>query len=126
MDSNITLILTLSLVLVFSPYISNFLRLPTAPIEIIMGSILGALGFIAVGGSADGNSYFDLMAEVGFLYLMFLAGLEVNLKSIGKNPKEYTIQAISFLAILGGSAFFVGQLILNINPIITAALHLSR
>ena len=124
MDSNITLILTLSLVLVLSPYLSNFFRLPTAPIEIIVGSVLGALGFISVGTAHDGNNYFDLMSEVGFLYLMFLAGLEVNLKSIGRNPKEYTVQAISFLAILGGSAFFIGQFILDLNPIVTAALPL--
>ncbi|MCH9741077.1 MAG: cation:proton antiporter [Epsilonproteobacteria bacterium] len=123
MDSNITLILTLSLILVFSPYLSTFLKLPTAPIEIILGSLLAPLGLIIAGGG-DAKVYFDLMAEVGFLYLMFLAGLEVNLKSIIKMPKDYTIKALIFLAILAASTILLGHFILGLNPIVTAALPL--
>jgi len=77
-DENIGAILAVSLILVLSPHFSKLLKLPTAPIEILLGSIVGFLGFIETS-----NQNFWLIAHVGFLYLMFLAGLEVNLRSIG-------------------------------------------
>ncbi|SFV54162.1 NA+/H+ antiporter (napA), putative [hydrothermal vent metagenome] len=122
MDNLVTYILVLSLVLVLSPYLSKFFRLPTAPIEIIIGSILGYVGLISVG--KGGNHYFDLIAEVGFLYLMFLAGLEISLKSIDKMPKEHISQAIIFLLILPTLSLFIGYFILDANLIVIIALPL--
>jgi len=122
MDSTVTHILALSLVLVFSPYLSKFLKFPTAPIEIVTGSILGYLGWIAT--NDDGGHYFELIAEVGFLYLMFLAGLEINLKNITKIPKEYLINAGSFLLVLAILTPIIGLSVFGLNPIITVALPL--
>jgi len=122
MDSTVTHILALSLLLVFSPYISRFLKLQTAPIEIIIGSILGYIGWI--GGDSDGGHYFDLVAEVGFLYLMFLAGLEINLKSIIKMPQNYIIKSVNFLVVLMLITPIVGHFIFQFNYIITVALPL--
>ena len=122
MDSTVTHILALSLLLVFSPYISRFLKLQTAPIEIIIGSILGYMGWI--GGDSEGSHYFDLMAEVGFLYLMFLAGLEINLKSIIKMPQNYIVKSINFLVVLMLITPIVGHFIFRFNYIITVALPL--
>ena len=79
--SNITLILTLSLLIWGSPFVSKLLRIPIPAVEIILGSIFAYLGFI------HENEYFYLVAEVGFLYLMFLAGMEVDLKQITNSPK---------------------------------------
>jgi len=124
MDSIVTHILALSLILVFSPYLSKSFKIQTAPIEIIIGSILGYLGFIGGGEGDEGSHYFDLVAEVGFLYLMFLAGLEINLKSIAKMPKEYIIKAINFLIILMVLTPIVGHYIFRFNYIITVALPL--
>ena len=101
-DSIVT-ILAVSLVLVLSPHFSGLLRLPTAPIEIIFGSILAIFGIISVK-----NENFSLLSDVGFLYLMFLAGLEVNLKSIFKMPKVYIIQSIYFLLVMWSLAFLLG------------------
>ena len=81
MHDNITLILTLSLLIWGTPFVAKFLRLPTTPVEIILGSVVAYLGFISH------NEYFILIAEVGFLYLMFLAGMEVELKQITQGPK---------------------------------------
>jgi Kef-type K+ transport system membrane component KefB len=94
-DSIVISILTLSLVLVLSPHLSRLFRLPTAPVEIIVGSFLAFLGMIEAK-----ESNFELLAEIGFLYLMFLAGLEVNLKSIIKMPRVYIVQSHYFLLIL--------------------------
>jgi len=100
---NIAAILAVSLVLVLSPHFSRLIRLPTAPIEIILGSFLAMYGVISI---KDPN--FTLISDVGFLYLMFLAGLEVNLKSIFKMPRVYIIQALYFLLIMWGLATGLG------------------
>jgi Kef-type K+ transport system membrane component KefB len=122
MDSIVTHILALSIILVFSPYLSRLLNLQTAPVEIIVGSILGYLGWI--GFESDGAHYFDLVAEIGFLYLMFLAGLEINLKSIKKIPRDYIIQAVAYLAVLSILTPIIGHFIFQFNYIITVALPL--
>ena len=119
MDNSVVVhILTLSLVLVLSPHLSRLVHLPTAPIEIIMGSLLAFWGIIEV---KDEN--FTLVAEVGFLYLMFLAGLEVNLKGIFKMPKKYIVQSLYFLLILWGLAFILG-FSFKLHPILIVVLPL--
>jgi len=117
-DSVVVQILTLSLVLVLSPHLSRLVRLPTAPIEIIVGSLLAFWEIVHV---KDEN--FTLLAEVGFLYLMFLAGLEVNLKGIFKMPRSYIVQALYFLLLLWGLALILG-LSFNLHPILIVVLPL--
>jgi len=39
--NEVILIITLSLIVMFSPFIAKALRVPTTPIEIIAGAILG-------------------------------------------------------------------------------------
>jgi Kef-type K+ transport system membrane component KefB len=117
-SSAVLSILTLSLVLVLSPYLSRLFRLPTAPIEIIVGSFLAFIGLIE---AKEGN--FALLAEVGFLYLMFLAGLEVNLKGIIKMPRLYLIQSLYFLLVLWILAPLFG-LLFHLHPILIVVLPL--
>ena len=119
-SESITAILAISLVLVLSPHLSRLLRLPTAPIEIILGSILAIFGVVDVK-----NDDFSLIAGVGFLYLMFLAGLEVNLKSIFKMPKTYVVYSFYFLismwflATLLGWAFGLSFVLIIVLPLIS-------
>jgi len=118
MPDSVVYIVTLSLVLVLSPHFSRLFKLPTAPIEIIIGSILASMGVIY---ASENN--FALLAEVGFLYLMFLAGLEVNLKVILKMPKIYIIQSFYFLLILWILAIVFG-LIFNLDMMLIVILPL--
>ena len=74
MSHDIILIITLSLIIIFSPFFAKLLKLPTTPIEIIFGAVLGYAGLLGH------SELFELVAEFGFLYLMFIAGTEVNLK----------------------------------------------
>ena len=96
-ETDISLILTLSMLIWGSPFISKILRIPTPPVEIILGSIVTYMGFV------NHNQYFDIIAEVGFLYLMFLAGMEVDLKQITQSPKAIIRRSMLFLGIM---AFF--------------------
>lgn len=72
--SDSAIIITLSLFIVTSPFLSKITHLPVAVVEILLGSIAGYYGLF------NENELFDIIAHVGFLYLMFLAGMEVDLK----------------------------------------------
>lgn len=72
--SEISIFLTLSFVIFASPYIAKFLRLPIAPTEIILGIIFKNIGILGE------SEILKLVAELGFYYLMFLAGTSVDLK----------------------------------------------
>ena len=111
-NHDIGAILAVSLILVLSPHLSRILRLPTAPIEIILGSFLAYFGVLQIS-----NDNFYLIAHVGFLYLMFLAGLEVNLKNIFKMPRFYITQSFYFLLSMWVLAVFFG-FIFGLNPVL--------
>jgi Kef-type K+ transport system membrane component KefB len=89
----IELIMVLSVLLLISPFVSNILKIPVSIVEIFLGSICETLGLL------HNSHLFELLAEVGFLYLMFLAGMEVTLKNVLK------INRIIF--ILGGVFIFL-------------------
>ncbi|MEA3354265.1 MAG: cation:proton antiporter [Campylobacterota bacterium] len=78
MTNEVSIIITLSVIIFASPLISKIIKIPTIPIEIILGSVAVSLSLI------HENHIFTLVAELGFLYLMFLAGLEVDLKQLLK------------------------------------------
>jgi len=123
--TSITLILTLSLLIWGSPFVSKFFRLPIPVVEIILGSLSAHIGFIGE------NQYFDLIAEMGFLYLMFLAGMEVDLKQITQSPKSIIRKSILFLVIMAffsiGSGFVFGlnTIIIISMPLISIGLLAS-
>ncbi len=115
--SNILLILTLSLLIWGSPFVSKLVRIPTPPVEIILGSIFAYIGLVTH------NQYFDLIAEIGFLYLMFLAGMEVDLKQITKSPKDVIQKAILFIAFMSLFSIALGMIFrLNMITIISMPL----
>jgi len=117
MPAEITLLLILSLVIWGAPFIAKLVRMPTTPVEIILGSMLAFAGLI------HRHEYFDIVAEVGFLYLMFLAGMEVDLKQITKSPKSLIRKAIFFIASLLALAVGSG-LLFDLNAIVIISLPL--
>ena len=115
--TSITLILTLSLLIWGSPFVAKFLRMPIPAVEIILGSVFAYIGLIGH------NQYFDLIAEVGFLYLMFLAGMEVDLKQLTRSSSTVLKRSMLFLVLM---AFFsVGSgLLFGLNTIIIISMPL--
>lgn len=73
-EAEALLLLLVSLGAAFVPFISRRLRMPTAVLEIGYGLMLGA---IAVGVPRD-TVILDFLADLGFIILMYLAGLEIN------------------------------------------------
>lgn len=73
---NLIVIAVISILLTVSPFISNFSRIPVAVVEILLGALAVYFGVF------EKSETLEILAEVGFLYLMFLAGMEVDLKSL--------------------------------------------
>jgi len=123
--TDITLILTLSLLIWGSPFVAKLLRLPIPPVEIILGSIVAYFGLVGH------NHYFDLIAEVGFLYLMFLAGMEVDLKQITRSPKSVIQRSMLFIlfmisfSIIFGFIFDLHAIVIISMPLISIGLLAS-
>ncbi|QSZ40727.1 cation:proton antiporter [Sulfurimonas aquatica] len=122
MSDNVTLIITLSLIIMFSPFLAKFVKLPTTPIEIILGSILGYVGFL------HDEHLFDIVAEIGFLYLMFIAGTEINLKNVLNTPSLIMKKALLYLtflyafSILFTIQFELGKIFMVLLPLISVGL----
>lgn len=122
MHDNVTLIITIALVIVFSPFFAKRLNLPTTPIEIILGSVLGYIGFL------HEEHLFDVAAEIGFLYLMFIAGTEINLKNVLKTPKTIMKRVVFYLIILYAFSisfslyFELGNIFIILLPLISVGL----
>ncbi|RXJ86213.1 cation:proton antiporter [Arcobacter sp. CECT 8985] len=94
MGDEILIIISLSVIIFTSPLLSKALKIPTIPIEIMMGSLAVYFSFI------HENTIFELVAELGFLYLMFLAGLEVDLRKLIHAPPNILKKALVYNVIL--------------------------
>jgi Kef-type K+ transport system membrane component KefB len=94
MHNEFQLIIVLSTLLLIAPFVSNILKLPIVVTEIMLGAVAHFLGIL------PHNHLFELIAEVGFLYLMFLAGMEVNLRELFKIDKKILLYSGTFLFLL--------------------------
>ncbi len=92
--SDISIIISISLIIFASPLISKFIKIPTVPVEIILGALAVYFTFMSE------HAIFDLVAEVGFLYLMFLAGLEVDLKRLVNISSSVLKRSLLYLLVI--------------------------
>ena len=90
--SFIPLLLVVFLAFLVPIALSRFkkLRLPIVVGEIFAGIIIGRSGF---GWVEHHDPTLDLLAEFGFVFLMFLSGMEIDFSSLvfGKNPRSILI-----------------------------------
>jgi Kef-type K+ transport system membrane component KefB len=122
MSEEVLIIISVSLIIFSSPLLSKFLRLPTITIEIMLGAIATYFLFIVE------HPILELVAELGFLYLMFLAGLEVDLKKLVNIPSSllkksllYNIILFSFSAAIT-TYFDLSNIFIVILPLISIGL----
>jgi len=122
LDENVVLIITIALVIIFSPFFAKILKLPTTPIEIILGSIFAYIGFL------HDEHLFEIVAEMGFLYLMFIAGTEINLKNVLQTPKTIMKRVFFYLillyifSIIFSIYFNLGNIFIVLLPLISVGL----
>lgn len=86
-------LIVLSIIL-FTPLLLNRLRIPHIIGLIVAGVVVGPYGFHIL----ERDSSFQIFGQVGILWLMFLAGLEIDLFDMRKNiGKGFTFGGITFI-----------------------------
>ena len=97
----------ISLAAALLPGLGRALRLPSAVVEILFGVVLGGLGLNLSG------EWFPFLAELGFLLLMFHAGLEIDFRALARQSLGQLVgQILVFAATLGLAlvfAWFLGR-----------------
>lgn len=122
MGEEILIIISISLIIFTSPLLSKILKLPTTTIEITLGALAAYFAFIVE------HSILELVAQLGFLYLMFLAGLEVDLKKIINISGNLLRKSIFYnvilfsLAAIGTIYLEIGYIFIIILPLISIGL----
>lgn len=122
MTEEILIIISISLIIFSSPLVSKFLKLPTVTIEIILGALAAYFAFITE------HAVLELVAELGFLYLMFLAGLEVDLKKLVNISSTIFRKSIFYNVILFSSSALIaiyldiGLIFIFVLPLISIGL----
>lgn len=122
MGEEILIIISISLIIFTSPLISKVVKLPTTTVEIILGALAAYFAIIVE------HSILELVAQLGFLYLMFLAGLEVDLKKILNISGTLLRKSIFYnvilfsLAAIGTIYLEIGYIFIIILPLISIGL----
>lgn len=82
------------LIILFAPIILNKLRIPHIIGMILAGVVIGEHGFNILAR----DSSFELFGKVGLYYIMFLAGLEMNMADFKKNQgKAVMLGLLAFI-----------------------------
>ena len=75
------------LIILFAPIIMGKLRIPHIVGMVLAGILIGQYGLNIL----ERDSSFELFGKVGLLYIMFLAGLEMDLESVKRNSNRFLI-----------------------------------
>ncbi len=119
------MMITISIIIISTPYFSRLIRLPLTPVEIMLGSLAGYFGFI------HHNEIFKLISEVGFLYLMFLAGTEVDLRVFKNMRLNLLKKSVIYILLLYIFSFLssyylhIGNIFIMTMPLISVGLIIS-
>jgi len=103
------------------PFAARRLRVPSAALEIAYGVLL--FNFLL----RQRPDWFDLLRELGFVYLMFIAGMELDLRAIRKSGKSFWYVLVCLLSfvltpllfVFLGQPFYLGVAVAMISAGIT-------
>jgi Kef-type K+ transport system membrane component KefB/Trk K+ transport system NAD-binding subunit len=111
--SFVPLLLVVFLAFLVPIVLSRFkrLRLPIVVGEILVGILVGRSGF---GWVEQHDPALDLLAEFGFVFLMFLSGMEIDFSSLGfKRTRSQTSPPERWGPLKLGGLSFLGTLVLS-------------
>ena len=75
------------LIILFAPIVMGKLRIPHIIGMVLAGVLIGEHGLNIL----TRDSSFELFGKVGLLYIMFLAGLEMDMESVKRNSRRFLI-----------------------------------
>lgn len=112
--------LLILLIILLAPLILNKIKIPPLLGLIISGAILGPNGF----GLIERDSGIILSGTAGLLYIMFLAGLEIDLADFKKNSKKSLVFGM-FTFLIPMALGVIASLFLLEMPLISSILLAS-
>ena len=107
------------MIILFAPIVMSKLRIPHIIGMVLAGVAIGQYGFHIL----ERDNSFELFGRVGLYYIMFLAGLEVDIEGVKKHSQQFVVfglltclvpliltyvMAISFLGYSGSASFLLG------------------
>ncbi len=107
-----TIFVVVLLIILFAPIVMSKLRIPHIVGMVLAGVLVGPYGLNILAHDRS----FEIFGSVGLLYIMFLAGLEMNLNDLQKYGARMTIfGALTFFVpfVMG---YFVGVTLLGYMP----------
>ncbi len=97
----ILLMISVCTIIMMAPIVSKIIKTPVVVVEIILGLIAGYLGLIYA------DETLKLVAKFGFVYLMFLAGLEINFKLVKIIKATLAVNVVLYFILLYSISGFV-------------------
>ncbi|HRF78219.1 MAG TPA: cation:proton antiporter, partial [Chitinophagales bacterium] len=82
-------------IILISPILLNKLRIPAIVVMIVAGVTIGPHGFHLL----ERDGAIVLFGTVGLLYIMFLAGLEIEMNGFKKNAKSSVVFGLLTFAV---------------------------
>jgi len=104
------------LLMVLSPILSRLFRVPTPVVEILLGSFAVWLGLLHVD-----NEVFRNLAKIGFFYLMFLAGLEIDIQRFLHYRDRFLKKALLYFLCLYSISFIL-YIVFGLSPVYIVAI----
>ena len=97
------------LIILFAPIIMGKLRIPHIIGMVLAGVLVGPYGLNVL---ARGSS-FEIFGQVGLYYIMFLAGLEMDMESVKKNTRQFLIFGLLTCLVPLGLTYVVATMVLD-------------
>ena len=107
------------LMILLSPIIMGRLRIPHIIGMVLAGVIVGKYGLKIL----ERDASFELFGRVGLYYIMFLAGLEMDMEGLKKNRTRVIVFGLLTFLVPFAMTYFMGVSLLSYTPL--AALLLS-
>lgn len=104
---------TVLIIILFAPIVMSKLRIPHIIGMVLAGIVIGRYGFNIL----ERDSSFELFGRVGLLYIMFLAGLEMDFAGLKRNFRNVGIFGLLTFAIPFVLMYFTGVYLLNYQPL---------
>jgi Kef-type K+ transport system membrane component KefB len=101
----------LIMVMLMAPILAGRLRVPDLILLLLAGAMLGPNGT----GVLDRNAAVTMFGSVGLLYIMFLAGLELDLHQFSQTRQRSVLFGLLTFAIPQGLGMLAGRYILGFN-----------
>ena len=101
------------LMILLSPIIMGRLRIPHIIGMVLAGVLVGKYGLNILGRDAS----FELFGRVGLFYIMFLAGLEMDMEGLKKNRNRVMVFGLLTFLIPFAMTYFMGVSLLGYIPL---------